>query len=102
MEPQSGGSGPLWEKAGDFRIMLLIPPPNIKLQRPLHQSLHHFSPGALGRCQVLAPAAGSGRFVAPTGLDVIQATRASASFISAPKATASAHKRRCEPNSPSM
>lgn len=82
--------------------MLLTPPPNIKPQRALHQPLHHGSLGALGRCQVLAPAAGSGRFVAPTGSDVIQATRVSASFISAPKATASAPKTRCEPNSPSM
>lgn len=26
MEPQSGGSGPLWEKAGDSSIVLLTPP----------------------------------------------------------------------------
>lgn len=68
-------------------------PLNIKPQRPLH----HFSPGALGRCRVLAPATGSGRFVAPTGSDVILATHVSASFISAAKATALAHKPRCGP-----
>lgn len=58
--------------------------PNKKPQRPLH---HPPSTTCLGRCQVLAPAAGSGRFVPPpTGSDVIQATCASALFISAPKA----------------
>jgi len=79
VEPQSGGSGPLSEKAGDSSIMLLFLQHKALKAPTISITTGYFAPSAFRRCQVLAPAGGTGRFMPLAGSDVIPAKSLSVS-----------------------